>query len=58
MFTYPKSSTLFTDPYDLFNYPKIVYCLLTLMTTPAHLHLVFTSSRPHYSTSKRYDCKS
>jgi len=31
---------------------EIVCCLLTLMTTPVHPHLVFTLYRPHCSTSK------
>jgi len=42
----------------IFLKKKRVYCLLTLMTTPVHPHLVFTLSRPHCSTSKDYGCKS
>ena len=33
---------------------KIVCCLPSLMTTPVHLHLVCTLSRPRCSTTKRY----
>jgi len=35
-----------------------VCCLLALMTTPVHPHLVFNLYRTHCSTSKHYGCKS